>query len=143
LLGALLVYHLASVGLPEPKTTLAIVETTLWVSVAIFGVLSVIWLALLGMKRRGLLGLWLFLPLLLHYLLMSVAAWAAFYDLAVRPFHWSKTEHGLARARNKVAAPCESTEAPSLRAIIVSAPQPFEEDAGIKGSDPSQRRTLN
>ncbi len=61
-----------------------------------------LWLTLLGMKRRRLLGLWPSLPLLpLYYLLMSVAAWAALYDLAVRPFHWRKTEHGLARTRRR------------------------------------------
>jgi cellulose synthase/poly-beta-1,6-N-acetylglucosamine synthase-like glycosyltransferase len=104
-LTALLGYHLASAGLPQPESILAIVETTLWLSVAIFGAASLLWLTLLGMKRRKLLGLWLFLPLLpLYYFLMSVAAWAALYDLAVRPFHWRKTEHGLARTGRKGGA---------------------------------------
>ena len=99
-LSAALVYHLASAGLPRPESVLIIVETTLWLSVALFGAGSALWLTLLGMTRRKLLGLWLVLPLLpLYYLLMSIAAWAALYDLAVRPFHWRKTEHGLARTR--------------------------------------------
>ena len=101
-LSAALVYHLASAGLPRPKSVLVIVETTLWLSVAIFGAGSALWLTLLGMKRRKLFGLWLVLPLLpLYYLMMSLAAWAALYDLAVRPFHWRKTEHGLARTRRR------------------------------------------
>jgi hypothetical protein len=104
-LTAFLGYHLASAGLPQPESILTIVETTLWLSVAIFGVASLLWLTLLGMKRRKLLGHWLFLPLLpLYYFLMSVAAWAALYDLAVRPFHWRKTEHGLARTGRKGGA---------------------------------------
>jgi hypothetical protein len=50
------------------------------------------------MKRRKLLGLWPYLPLLFpYYLLTSAAAWLAFYDLILRPYHWHKTEHGLAK----------------------------------------------
>ncbi len=112
-LTGLTAYRLWSAGLPEPNSILSVVETTLWLSVAAFGAGSVIWLALLGMKRRKLLALWPVLPLLLpYYLLMSAAAWAALYDLVSRPFHWHKTEHGLARrsrrrewARGARAAP--------------------------------------
>lgn len=76
-----------------------------------------IWLTLIGMKRRKLLGLWLFLPLLLPYhLLMSAAAWAALYDLVLRPFHWHKTEHGLARSSRRSAL------ALAERAVKVKAP---------------------
>jgi hypothetical protein len=70
------------------------------------------------MKRRKLLGLWLVLPLLpLYYLLMSLAAWAALYDLAVRPFHWRKTEHGLARTRRRA----RGTEAEPSHAVARAA----------------------
>ena len=34
-----------------------------------------------------------------YYALICVATWAALFDLAIRPFHWAKTEHGLNRAR--------------------------------------------
>ena len=40
----------------------------------------------------------------LYYLLVSVAAWAAILDLAVRPHYWSKTEHGRARRTMPLAA---------------------------------------
>jgi cellulose synthase/poly-beta-1,6-N-acetylglucosamine synthase-like glycosyltransferase len=33
----------------------------------------------------------------LYYLLMSVAAWKALWQLVFRPHHWEKTEHGLTR----------------------------------------------
>ena len=50
------------------------------------------------MKWRKLLGLWPYLPLLFpYYLLTSAAAWLALYDLILRPYHWHKTEHGLAK----------------------------------------------
>ena len=53
----------------------------------------------LALRGRGLQRLYRSLPLLpLYYCLVSIAAWAALIDLALRPFHWSKTEHGLARS---------------------------------------------
>jgi cellulose synthase/poly-beta-1,6-N-acetylglucosamine synthase-like glycosyltransferase len=106
LLTGLFVYDLVHHGLPSPTTAFAVIDATLWASVAIFGAASLIWLALLGMRRRGLGGLWPYLPLLLPYhLLMSVAAWAALFDLVRRPFHWHKTEHGLARSSRRGVGP--------------------------------------
>ena len=32
-----------------------------------------------------------------YWLLMSVAAWQALWDFAVKPFHWHKTQHGLSK----------------------------------------------
>jgi hypothetical protein len=32
-----------------------------------------------------------------YYALVFAATWAAVFDLALRPFHWAKTEHGRAR----------------------------------------------
>jgi cellulose synthase/poly-beta-1,6-N-acetylglucosamine synthase-like glycosyltransferase len=104
--AGLIVCDLAHHGLPSPTTPFAVIEATLWVSVAVSGAGSLIWLALLGMRRRDLLGLWPYLPLLIPYhLLMSVAAWAALYDLVLRPFHWHKTEHGLARSSRRGVGP--------------------------------------
>lgn len=94
---ALLVHDLAA-GFPSPASALELMEVVLWMSALLFGTASILWLALLGMKRRKLLGLWPFLPLLpLYYLLTSAAAWMAIYDLILRPYHWHKTEHGLAK----------------------------------------------
>ena len=84
-------------GLPAPNSALSLIATMLWMSASLFGAGSILWLALLGMKRRKLLGLWPYLPLLFpYYLLTSAAAWLALYDLILRPYHWHKTEHGLA-----------------------------------------------
>ncbi len=43
----------------------------------------------------------------LYYLLVSLAAWTAIVDMAVRPHHWAKTEHGRTRrhARPPAFAP--------------------------------------
>ncbi len=58
------------------------------------------------MRRRALLGLWPYLPLLLPYqLLMSIAAWVALFDLFLRLFHWHKTEHGLAQSSRRGVGP--------------------------------------
>jgi len=55
-------------------------------------------LGLLGLKRRRLLRQgWVLLLMPLHWLLLSVAAWRALYQLIFNPFHWEKTAHGLAR----------------------------------------------
>jgi glycosyltransferase XagB len=119
-LTSLLAYHLASAGLPRPDSALIIVETTLWLSVAILGAGSALWLTLLGMKRRRLLGLWPSLPLLpLFYLLMSVAAWAALYDLAVRPFSLAQ-DRARAGAHAAQAGPRRGAAAP-----VVSRSRPL------------------
>jgi cellulose synthase/poly-beta-1,6-N-acetylglucosamine synthase-like glycosyltransferase len=65
-------------------------------------------LALLGLKRRGLLGSgWVLLTMPIHWLLLSLAAWRALYQLARDPYRWEKTEHGLAKtSRMAEVAPC-------------------------------------
>ncbi|WP_148210563.1 glycosyltransferase [Beijerinckia indica] len=108
ILTGVTLYQWMSGGLPEPTNWLGIFAATLFLAVSLLGVGSTLWLSWLGMRRRNLLNLWLFLPLILpYYLLISCAAWAALYDLLVRPFHWRKTEHGLARTRASRRAPVE------------------------------------
>jgi glycosyltransferase XagB len=103
--AALTVYDLRA-GLPSPASALELIAAVLWMSALVFGAGSILWLSLLGMERRKLLGLWPFLPLLpVYYLLTSIAAWMALYDLVLRPYHWHKTEHGLAKtSRQKMIA---------------------------------------
>jgi glycosyltransferase XagB len=112
---ALLIYDLGT-GLPSPNTISLLVATVLWISVGAFGSGSILWLCLLGMKRRKLRGLWPFLPLLLpYYLLTSVAAWMALGDLILRPFHWHKTEHGLAKT-SRQGTPTIAAKTAAVRA---------------------------
>jgi hypothetical protein len=55
---------------------------------------------------------WPSLPLVpLYYLLASVAAWMALYDLISRPYHWHKTKHGLAKTTRQ-GAPLERATTP-------------------------------
>jgi hypothetical protein len=56
----------------------------------------------LGLARRGLLSAaWVLLLTPLHWLLLSLAAWRAVYQLAVAPYAWEKTEHGLAKSSRR------------------------------------------
>jgi cellulose synthase/poly-beta-1,6-N-acetylglucosamine synthase-like glycosyltransferase len=104
--AGLTLYNVLLYGVPAPTTNYALVDATLWTAVVVFGTCSTVWLAFVGMKRRDLLGLWPCLLLLLPYhFLMSVAAWTALYDLVLRPFHWHKTEHGLARSSRRGIGP--------------------------------------
>jgi cellulose synthase/poly-beta-1,6-N-acetylglucosamine synthase-like glycosyltransferase len=55
-------------------------------------------LGLIGLARRRLLGCaWALLLMPLYWLLLSVAAWRALFQLMRDPYRWEKTEHGLAR----------------------------------------------
>jgi cellulose synthase/poly-beta-1,6-N-acetylglucosamine synthase-like glycosyltransferase len=62
-------------------------------------------LALVGLRRRKLLSsAWALLFLPVHWVLLSVAAWAALRDLVRDPFRWEKTEHGGARSSRRAQA---------------------------------------
>ena len=53
----------------------------------------------LGLKRRGLRATaWVLILTPLHWVLLSLAAWRALYQLIVSPYRWEKTEHGLAKS---------------------------------------------
>jgi cellulose synthase/poly-beta-1,6-N-acetylglucosamine synthase-like glycosyltransferase len=55
-------------------------------------------LAIIATQRLRRPGLWLAIPTLpAYFLLGSVAAWRGLAESFTRPFHWTKTEHGLAR----------------------------------------------
>ena len=74
-------------------------------------------LALLGLARRRLLSFRLLvrMPLMvLHWALLSAAAWRAVYLLLLRPHDWEKTEHGLARNSRRGAGVPPSSAQPRL-----------------------------
>ncbi|MGO9005074.1 MAG: glycosyltransferase family 2 protein [Beijerinckiaceae bacterium] len=99
---ALLFLEINSQGWPRPESPLGMAYATLWVFVALAGPPALFWPILLGMRRRRLIDLWPVLPLLFPYqLLIAAAAWTALYDLAAKPHHWFKTEHGFARSSRR------------------------------------------
>ncbi len=64
----------------------------------VFGGASIFVPACVALHRRRLWRLLPWVPLLpLYYVLVSLAAWRALWELAVAPFRWNKTSHGLAR----------------------------------------------
>ena len=75
---------------------------------ALFGTSVVIgyaasaFLAWLGLARRGLASTaWVLALTPLHWLLLSLAAWRALIQLVISPYHWEKTEHGLAQTSRR------------------------------------------
>ncbi len=63
---------------------------------AIIGNLTFIYLAMYGLVKRRRYG---FVPLMflspVYWVLQSIAAWKALYQLLVKPHYWEKTTHGL------------------------------------------------
>jgi cellulose synthase/poly-beta-1,6-N-acetylglucosamine synthase-like glycosyltransferase len=76
----------------EPMLTIPIL-TFIVVGYLVSGLLGAI-----GLARRKLLGsAWVLLLMPVYWLLLSVAAWRALYQLVRSPYRWEKTEHGLAK----------------------------------------------
>ena len=102
---AALIYSVAS-GAPMwrgDSATGAILAAVYGMTVVI-GYLSSAFLGWLGLLRRGLLPLaWVLLLTPLHWLLLSLAAWRALYQLVFAPYAWEKTEHGLAKSSWRAA----------------------------------------
>lgn len=67
--------------------------TTLVTGYAISGLLGMLGLA----RRRMISRAWSLLLMPVYWLLLSVAAWRALFDLILEPYTWDKTEHTLAR----------------------------------------------
>jgi cellulose synthase/poly-beta-1,6-N-acetylglucosamine synthase-like glycosyltransferase len=63
-------------------------------------------LGFVGLWRRKLLGCaWALLLMPVHWLMLSLAAWRALYQLARDPHGWEKTEHGLAKTSRLAGGP--------------------------------------
>jgi hypothetical protein len=67
--------------------------TTLLTGYAISGLLGMLGLA----RRRKTSCAWTLWLMPVYWLLLSVAAWRALFDLILEPYAWDKTEHTLAR----------------------------------------------
>jgi cellulose synthase/poly-beta-1,6-N-acetylglucosamine synthase-like glycosyltransferase len=70
----------------------------------VVGYLTSAFLGWLCLLRRGLLPMaWVLFLTPLHWLLLSLAAWRALYQLVFAPYAWEKTEHGLAKSSRRAA----------------------------------------
>ncbi len=74
---------------------------------ALSGLMTIAIPGLAAMRRRRIAARPSILATLpLYYAMICVATWAAQFDLAIRPHHWAKTEHGVKRfGRAPPAAP--------------------------------------
>ena len=85
-------------ALPMPwASTVMENAAPIFVTSLLSGYVSTIVLDLIGLGRRGLLGnAWVLVLTPLHWLLLSLAAWRALFQLIYDPQRWEKTEHGMA-----------------------------------------------
>ena len=116
------------------SATVAVLAAVYGTSVVI-GYLTSAFLGWLGLSRRGLSSTaWVLLLTPAHWLLLSLAAWRALYQLATAPDAWEKTEHGLAKSSRRAAKLVASLleleryltalkEAGELPALVEGAPE--------------------
>ena len=100
---ALLLGHWLEGGLLAPAETLAgqVVWTIVWVNLGICYAVSIL-VGVLSVWRRGRPRLAMYALLTpVYWLLISVAAYRAVWQLVRNPYLWEKTEHGAGRARQK------------------------------------------
>jgi cellulose synthase/poly-beta-1,6-N-acetylglucosamine synthase-like glycosyltransferase len=98
-------------------------------------------LGLFGLARRGLLrSAWALTLVVLHWLLLSVAAWRALFHLACDPYGWEKTAHGLGKSSRRARIKSAATLAAVLTREPRLAPAPLSQPAasGGGGGEPPQ-----
>jgi cellulose synthase/poly-beta-1,6-N-acetylglucosamine synthase-like glycosyltransferase len=70
----------------------------------VIGYLTSAALGWIGLMRRGITSTaWVLLLTPAYWLLLSLAAWRALYQLVAAPYAWEKTEHGLAKSSRLAA----------------------------------------
>jgi len=100
----------------EPSIAL----TSLFATSLLAGYVISISLGLRGLARRGLLPhAWALAFVPVHWVLLSLAAWRAIYQLIRDPQGWEKTEHGLAKNSRRV-----QMRNSSMRDVAVEEPEP-------------------
>jgi cellulose synthase/poly-beta-1,6-N-acetylglucosamine synthase-like glycosyltransferase len=100
---AWLIYCIASGGIGwRDESTMAAMPAAFYAAIAVFGYLSSAFLGWLGLSRRGLSGsAWVLLFTPVYWLMLSLAAWRALYQLFFAPYRWEKTAHGLAKSSHR------------------------------------------
>jgi cellulose synthase/poly-beta-1,6-N-acetylglucosamine synthase-like glycosyltransferase len=136
---------------PPMRATTAIgAVAPLFIASLVAGYASTIALDFIGLQRRGLLAhAWVLVLTPLHWLLLSLAAWRAVYQLLSAPQRWEKTEHGLAknsrrddltrRRRGRRSIDWETLTHPAATAIMATGADLLATPGGERGR-PSRRR---
>ncbi len=90
------------------------------------GILTEVVPILIALTRRGWLRRWPWLFLFpLTQVLVSFCAWVALWELILRPHHWRKTPHGLARSSIYRAASGQKQSAHAAETISPKTAAPF------------------
>jgi cellulose synthase/poly-beta-1,6-N-acetylglucosamine synthase-like glycosyltransferase len=97
---ALVLYDLSAGNfLAERATVEEALRGWLALAVLVIGYVGAGLLGIVGLRRRGLLKIgWTLLTLPLYWLMLSLAALRALWQLVRAPYRWEKTPHGLARS---------------------------------------------
>lgn len=101
---ASLAVGLWSGALLAPADPLSLIVASLSAPLAVAGLSALILPVLLAAPRRGPAFVAALLSLPAYFLLCTLAAWRALFELRANPFGWTKTEHGLARRRARNGA---------------------------------------
>lgn len=81
---------------------LSLMLGAIYAATAVIGYVCSAAIGWVGLSRRGLRSsAWVLVLMPLHWILLSVAAWRAVFQLFTAPFAWEKTEHGLARSSRR------------------------------------------
>lgn len=104
LLGELLVRGVMSAFDDSVASFFAKPFIELYLATIAAGYLTTIAIGLIGLAKRNLLGeAWVLVLTPVYWVCLSIAAWRALYQLLAEPYHWEKTEHGLAQ-HSRIAA---------------------------------------
>lgn len=86
----------------RPATPAERAWSGLALTLIVSGAASLLWPAVVGLRRRGMMASGAWLVLLPAYLAMlSYATWAALFEMMGRPHAWTKTEHGVSKQRRR------------------------------------------
>lgn len=98
LIGAIAL-DLASRALGTPSAFLSGRFAALHLLAIMLGYITAAAVGFAGLVRRGLpRASWVLLLMPVYWMLLSIAAWRALYQLVREPYRWEKTEHGLAKS---------------------------------------------
>jgi len=86
----------------QSASSIDVVQRSLIILTLAGGYLASALLALAGLWRRGQFSsAWIVITIPVYWLLLSAAAWRAVWKLLSAPYHWEKTEHGIAARHRK------------------------------------------
>lgn len=81
------------------RDTTALAAVSVHAIALVLGYAISIWVSTLGLLRRGLVSCaWALVLIPVYWVMLSIAAWRALFQLVSDPYRWEKTEHGLAKS---------------------------------------------